>query len=79
MSESDFSIYNAIGVKKGMQNMKTCFNLNFTVNATRYYFETDFLSPVELPSVGVKRGLAAMHMMFDDHDTVRLAACREYG
>ena len=49
LSESDFSICNAIGVKTGMQKMKTSFNHNFTTNTTRHCFEADSLSPVESP------------------------------
>ena len=59
--------------------MKTSFNLNFTVNTTRHYFEADSLSPVESPYVEAKRGLAAIPMVFSDNCTVGLVARREYG
>ena len=62
LSESDFSICNAIGVKTGMQKMKTSFNHNFTTNTTRHCFEADSLSLVESPVCRSEAGLAAMPM-----------------
>ena len=59
--------------------MKTSFNLNFTANTTRHYFEADSLSAVESPYLGAKWGLAAMTMMFGNNCIVGLAARREYG
>ena len=59
--------------------MNTSFNLNFTTNTTRHCFEADYLSLVESPSVGAKRGLAAIPMMFGDNCTIGLEARREYG
>ena len=63
----------------GMQKMKTSFDLNFTANTIKHCFEAESLSPVESPSIGTKRGLAAMPMVFGDNYIVGLVARREYG
>ena len=49
LSESDFSIYNAIGAKMGMQKNEDKFQPYFYRKYTRYRFEADSLSPVESP------------------------------